>query len=201
MMKKKLILVAAPPACGKNYVSELLCRSLDGVAYFDKDELSPLLRCAFEVCGERVDMDGEFYKSRLRPYEYETLLGLAFGALRFSSWVVVNAPFLSEVHDESYMKRLKARTAAEQAELILVWVHAPLASVYERMKARNAVRDQGKLCAWEDYVRATDFRVPHELEDAQAVDRLIVLDNENEETARASLSHLLSEWGIEGKDA
>ena len=62
------------------------------------------------------------------------------------------------------------------------------------MKARNAVRDQGKLCAWEDYVRATDFRVPHELEDTKSVDRLFVFDNENEQTARASLSKMLSEW-------
>ena len=34
-MKKKLILVAAPPACGKTYVSELLAKALKNTVYLD----------------------------------------------------------------------------------------------------------------------------------------------------------------------
>ena len=49
---KKMILVAAPPACGKTYVSELIASTLGHIAYFDKDDLAPLLRAAFAVSGE-----------------------------------------------------------------------------------------------------------------------------------------------------
>ena len=51
---KKLILVAAPPACGKNYVSELICKALGNISYFDKDDLSILLRRSFELCEENI---------------------------------------------------------------------------------------------------------------------------------------------------
>jgi len=37
---KKMILVAAPPACGKNYVSELISKEIGQISYFDKDDLS-----------------------------------------------------------------------------------------------------------------------------------------------------------------
>ena len=92
-MPKTLLLVAAPPACGKNHVSEMICRAKEGVTYLDKDDLSPLLRRAFAVADRAVDMDGAFYLEHLRPYEYETLLQIAFSALRFSDTVLINAPF------------------------------------------------------------------------------------------------------------
>lgn len=60
-MKKKLILVGVPPACGKNYVSELICKSIKNIAYFDKDDLTDLRLCAFSVGGKTADTDGEFY--------------------------------------------------------------------------------------------------------------------------------------------
>lgn len=60
-MKKKLILVGAPPACGKNYLSDLICKSIKNVAYFDKDDLTDLRLCAFDVSGQVADTDGEFY--------------------------------------------------------------------------------------------------------------------------------------------
>lgn len=83
-MKKKLILVSAPPACGKNYVSELICGALKNIAYIDKDDLADLLRCSFTLRGEKLDMDGEFYLKNLRSVEYATLLRIAFSSLRFT---------------------------------------------------------------------------------------------------------------------
>ena len=188
---KKLILVAAPPACGKNYVSELICEALCNISYFDKDDLGILLRRSFELSGEKIDMDGKFYLQNLRFYEYETLFKCAFSALRFSDYVLVNAPLLREVRDAEYMRRLKDEAHEVSAELILVWVVALCGACYERMKSRNSDRDIMKLAQWEDYVRKIDYSTPEILATIGAVDKLFVFDNENSDTAAESLRRLL----------
>lgn len=43
-MKKKLILVTSPPACGKTYVAMKLAAELNHVVYLDKDALIILSR-------------------------------------------------------------------------------------------------------------------------------------------------------------
>ena len=54
-MRKKLILVASPPACGKTYVSERIAKAVGHIVYLDKDDLSDLLRAAFAVSAQAVD--------------------------------------------------------------------------------------------------------------------------------------------------
>jgi hypothetical protein len=63
------------------------------------------------------------------------------------------------------------------------------------MKSRNSDRDIMKLAQWEEYVRKTDYSVPQTLESSAAVDKLFVFDNENNETATASLEKLLEILG------
>lgn len=188
---KKIILVAAPPACGKNYVSELICGAVASISYFDKDDLGILLRRSFELCGEKIDMDGDFYLQNLRSAEYATLFDLAFSALRFSNSVLINAPLLKEIRDVEYMCGLKKQAESLGAQLILVWVVAPIGVCHARMKARNSPRDVLKLARWEEYVRNTDYSAPRMLETSGAVDKLFVFDNENNETAIESLKKFL----------
>ena len=191
-MKKRLILVAAPPAHGKNYVSKILCEALSSVAYFDKDDLAPLLSRSFALAGETADMDGDFYREKLRDAEYETLFTLAFSALRFSDTVLVNAPLSREVRDEEFMKVLRARAMALGASLSLVWVTASEAVVFERMKKRNASRDEKKLRSFAQYAKGINREPPRVLLSLGVLDQLIVFDNENEETAKKSLALALS---------
>ena len=192
---KKMILVGAPPACGKNYVSGLICDALGRVSYFDKDDLCALLRRSFELCGESVNMDGDFYLQNLRSAEYETLFNLAFSSLRFSDFVLVNAPFIKESRDAEYMRALKKRAGELGAELILVWVVASDGVRYERMKARGSDRDVMKLASWDEYSRGLDCSAPTELERCCAVDRLFIFDNENSATAERSLREFLDMLG------
>ena len=191
-MKKKLILVAAPPACGKTYVAELISRSVGQVVYLDKDDLADLLRCSFKVTGQPMDMDGDFYRENLHDAEYRTLLGIAFSALRFSDFVIVNAPFGREVRDTAYMRALKERTAEAGAELILIWVTASPEVCHARMLRRNSDRDTLKLQNWDAYIKNINFSVPTALLDDGAVDRLIVFNGETEETTSASLNETLA---------
>lgn len=192
---KKLILVAAPPARGKNYVSDLIGKALGNISYLDKDDLSVLLRRSFALCKEEINMDGRFYLQNLRDAEYTTLFDLAFSTLRFSNFVLVNAPLLKEVRDVEYMSQLRQKAAQLGAELILVWVTASNSVCYERMKARNSDRDVLKLAQWDEYVRKTDCSIPSSLETSGAVDKLFVFDNENNETAAKSLEAFLNILG------
>ena len=198
-MNKKLILVAAPPACGKTYVSELIARSVEHISYFDKDDLADLLRAAFEVSGNKIDMDGEFYLNNLRPAEYSTMLNIAFSALRFENLVLINAPFGKEVRNTEYMRRLKDRANKNGAELIMIWVTASEEACYERMKKRSSDRDVHKLNNWENYIKKIDFTPPFELKERSAVDELVVFDTDNEEATEKSLDktlRLLNENGF-----
>ena len=191
--KKKLILISAPPACGKNYVSELICSALKNISYVDKDDLADLLRCSFTLCGEKLDMDGEFYLKNLRSVEYDTLLKISFSALRFNKHVLVNAPFVREVRDLKYMADLKDRAHKCGAELVVIWVCAPVEVCYERMKKRNSDRDTLKLLAWDEYVKKIDYSAPYSLEEKRAVDKLFVFDNTNAVSAQKSLNYLIEE--------
>ena len=190
-MKKKLILVAAPPACGKTYVSEYISRSVEHIVYLDKDDLADLLRRSFELCGEKLDMDGQFYVENLRSVEYSTILHIAFSTLRFEDLVLLNAPLSKEVRDSDYMRSLKERAASLGAELVLVWVTAPLEVCYERMKKRNSDRDTLKLENWDEYVKKIDYSAPTRLVEEKAVDSLIVFDTADDNAFAESLKKAL----------
>ncbi len=194
-MKKKLILVGAPPACGKNFVSDLICKKLERVAYFDKDDLTDLRLCAFNVSGQTPNTDGEFYVKNIRPFEYSTLFNLAFSALKYENYVLVNAPFIQESKNEGYMADLKKRAEKLNAQLIFIWVTASEKVCFERMQKRNSDRDIGKLKNWQEYVKTVDYTVPNFLEEKGLVDKVIHFDNENESKAKLSLDKTIKILG------
>ncbi len=194
-MNKKLILVGAPPACGKNYVSERICRRAKQITYLDKDDLGGLLHRTFALCNQEIYMEGDFYLQNLRDEEYATLLRFAFSALRFSDLVLVNAPFIKEVRNTDYMRNLKNTANALGAELVLVWVTAPPQVCRQRMVHRNAERDRQKLAHWESYIAGLDFLAPYALLDEHAVDQLFVFNNADEASATHDLENFWATIG------
>ena len=190
-MKKRFILVAAPPACGKTFVSELVAKSLGRCTYLDKDDLAPLLRQSFALQNQPLNMDGEFYLENFRSVEYETILRIAFSALRFDDTVILNAPFGKEVRDSDYIRQLKEKANAHNADLILIWVSCPTTVCYQRMKNRNADRDFLKLANWDSYIKTVNYSAPVALETEHAVDKLIVFDTTDEQSTQTALSKTL----------
>ena len=190
-VKKKLILVAAPPASGKTYVCERLAEAVEHAVYLDKDDLSDLLRAAFRSSGNEVDMDGKFYINNLRSSEYSTLLNIAFSVLRFEDKVIVGAPFGKEVRNTEYMNALKEKAGAFGAQLVLVWVYASKEQCFERMKKRNSDRDTGKLQNFEEYAKNINYSPPYELEECGAVHRFVIFDTTSEDTFERSLKQTL----------
>jgi predicted kinase len=192
MKNKKIVLVAAPPACGKNYVSDKLLQSLSGVVYIDKDDLSGFVDLIFTLTGEEKNRDGEFFINNVRPCEYQTLNALALTAIRYSDTVILNAPFLKEVRDVRYMSELKKHVNAAGAQLVLIWITASRDVLYSRMVKRGAERDTWKLANFDEYISGIDFSAPTALIEAQAVDKLILFNNGEENEFSSCLQRTVS---------
>ncbi len=192
MNRKKILLVAGPPATGKNYISEKIATALGSVAYFDKDDLVDLVNCAFAISGQEVNRDSQFYIENIRPFEYSTIIRLAQSALNFVDVALINAPFLGELRDIDYVKSLKNTLEAEGIELFAAWTYATTDIVYERMLKRNASRDKWKLENWGEYLKTVDYSVPIEAKEKVLFENLFVIDTSTEETKQRDLKTLIT---------
>lgn len=190
-MKKKLIMVASPPACGKTYVSELIAKTVGHMVVLDKDDLRELVEASFAAAGQPFDMDSDFYRNNLRDADYGTVLNIAYSTLRFEDLVLANSPFGREVRSVERMKAIKARANALGAELMLIWVTAPTEVAYERMKQRNSDRDTLKLENWEEFVKKQNFNPPSDLLEAGAVDKFAIIDSKDDPTFKATFASAL----------
>ena len=190
-MNKKLILVAAPPASGKNAVTGRLALSLGHAAVFDKDDLCPLVSRVFDVTGNERDMDGAFYREYIRDAEYGTLFRLALSALAFEDYVIVNAPLGKEIRDTAFMSGLKEDARGRGAGLYVVWLLSSPALCRERMEKRGAERDVKKLADFDSYAKSVRYDPPFALAEGNAVDRLILFDTASPEAFEKSLKNTL----------
>jgi hypothetical protein len=189
---KKIILVAAPPACGKNYVCDKIASSLSSPVYIDKDDLSVFVDKIFSLTGEKPNRDGEFFVKEVRPLEYEAIKTLALSAINYSDTVIINAPFLKEVREGDYIREFKKAANERGARLVLVWVYVKSKeTLYSRMKKRAAARDEWKLQNFDEYVKTIDFSAPSGLLDNGDVDGLYVFENGDGDAFRGSLENLL----------
>lgn len=192
MKDKKILLIAGPPATGKNYISEKIADALGHVVYFDKDDLVDLVNCSFNISGKEVNRDSEFYIKNIRPAEYSTIIRLAESALLFTDLALINAPFLGEVRDLEYMNSLKAQLNNNNIQLFVVWTYATTQVVHERMLKRNASRDKWKLENWDEYVKTVDYSPPFDLNKKVLNNKLFVIDTSTEETRNRDLNALIA---------
>ena len=134
-MEKKLIIVSAPPASGKTYVSMKIAESLEHVTYLDKDSLVPLSNVAYKIAGIPVEREGEFFHKNIRDVEYDVILEMAFTALNYEDIVLINAPFTSEIHHPEYIANLRKKLKEKyNAHLVIVWVVCDIQTVKENTK-------------------------------------------------------------------
>lgn len=190
-MKKKLILVTSPPACGKTYISKMLATNLDHVVYLDKDTLIPLSNVAYRVAGEEINRSSQFFEDNIRNVEYEVVLNLAFEALLYEDIVLVNAPFTREIRDTQYMISLRKKLRECGAALTVVWVQTDLEVCKQRMIERNSERDTWKIEHWDEYIATRDFSIPSNLDDPSIVDQLLIFKNSSQEEYEESMKGIV----------
>ena len=189
IMKKKLILVTSPPACGKTFVSRELAKHLQHVVYLDKDTLIPLSKQIFVVAGEPYNRSSDFFEEYIRNYEYDCVIELALEAIEYENIVLINAPFTREVRDINFMTGLSNRLAEKGAELVVVWVQTSIETVRERMIQRNSDRDTWKLTHWDEYIATRDFSIPENLVNSN-VNKFYLFKNNNTEEFIESMAKI-----------
>ena len=186
-MAKRMILVTSPPASGKTYVSQQLAKALPNIVYLDKDALIPLSNRVFHVADEEINRSSAFFEEHIRNYEYITILGIGFEALKYADLVLINAPFTREVRDNEYIENLKEKLASFGADLVLVWVKTDIETTRQRMIERNSPRDTWKLANWDEYVAGRDYSTP----DIPALsDCLVKFYNSTEEEFNESMDRI-----------
>ena len=190
-MKKKLILVTSPPACGKTYVAMKLAAELNDVVYLDKDALIILSRQIFEVAGQPYDRSSDFFEEHIRDYEYAAILDMAVDALEYDDIALINAPFTREVRNPRFMESLRQDLMRKNARLYVVWVVTDPEICKKRMIRRNSDRDTWKLAHWDEYMAKTDFSIPEELNDKSKDQELLLFYNSNEEEFRKSMKEVV----------
>lgn len=192
-MEKKLILVSAPPASGKTYVSMKLAENLKHVVYLDKDALVPLSNVAFNIAHEPNDRNGPFFHKYLRDVEYQVILNMGLDALKYDDIVLINAPFTKEIRDPEYINALRKELhESYNAHLAIVWVICSIETVHQRMVERNSPRDTYKLKDWEGFIKTQHFEVPTWLKVEGDPYSLILFNNNNEKEFQDSLKKTVS---------
>lgn len=190
-MEKKLIIVSAPPASGKTFVSMKLAENLRHVVYLDKDTLVPLSNVAFSVANEPNDREGPFFEKYLRDVEYQVILNMALEALKYDDIVLINAPFTREVRDNAYIAALRKELLEDyDAHLAIVWVVCDIDIVHQRMIQRNSPRDIYKLADWDKYVRSQNFTIPENLKDPDDPYSLILFKDNNDIEFKESMKRV-----------
>lgn len=183
-MKKFLILVGSPPACGKTFVSMELAKHLNNPVYLDKDAIIPLSKMVFKVGNEPYNRDSEFFKEYLRDAEYEAIMEIASQNLPYNTHILVNAPFSKELRNKQYINELAEKLKANDTQLVPVWVHCDIDVCHNRMIKRNSDRDTWKLAHWDEYIKGQNFSLPE-------LDEIFIINNSNDKLVKKDIQKIL----------
>lgn len=168
-----VILIGGYAGSGKTELGRIVTRET-GWPLLDKDTLTrPVVEAALEVTGHSPhDRESQVYLSKIRPREYEALLGSMTENLQCGNGSVVTAPFIREFVDTAWINRVQATCTDLGATLTLVWLHCDPDTMHTYLRHRGAARDSGKLADWEGYLAGIDIELrppgPHVVVDNSA---------------------------------
>ncbi len=191
MKQKRLIIVTSPPACGKTRLSKKLATAIEHIVYLDKDTLIPLSKQIFAVAGQPYNRSSDFFEKEIRDYEYDVILDLAFEALKYENYVMVNAPFTREIRDNDYLEKLRDRLSELGAKLTVVWIVTDPEVCHQRMIDRNSDRDTWKLEHWDEYMASLNFTIPENIRQQDDEMSLLLYYNSTDEMAEESFAKLI----------
>lgn len=149
LRQQTVVIVAGPPGAGKSTVAPSVAREL-GAALVDIDA----------TFGPVVSLLAAHPLKVVREAIYESLVTTTESSLLAGVHVVVAAPFTRERRDSHAWGRLSTRLRSQGAEAVLVWLFAPRQVLLERLAARDATRDSGKLADPASWLREAEPEVP-----------------------------------------
>ncbi|MGW2865911.1 AAA family ATPase [Streptomyces sp. NPDC001205] len=161
-----MVLVGGYAGSGKSELAEFISH-ITGWPRLDKDSLTrPLVEAVLTAHGgDPHDRHTPLYLEKARDAEYQCLMESAYDNIRAGISCVLDAPFLKELSDPDWMRRLANKARSFGAELAVIWVRCDHESMREYITLRSAARDAWKLANWDEYISGVnpDFcpKVPH----------------------------------------
>lgn len=153
MTKPTLHIVIGTAGSGKSTIAQRLARRY-AAAYLDKDAMSArfvdaaLLAAGYDA-GDREA--NAFYRERILPLEYDSLLDVAGANLRLGRPAVIDAPFSPFLSDRTFITSAAERFHWPAVEVEVIRVRVSAATLQHRLRQRGLERDRFKLAHWDEY--------------------------------------------------
>jgi predicted kinase len=153
MTEPTLRIVIGTAGSGKSTIAQRLAREY-GAAYLDKDAMSArfveaaLLAAGYDP-GDRES--NAYYRERILPLEYDSLLDVAGANLRIGRPVVIDAPFSPYLSDPTFITAAADRFHWPPVDVEVVRVRVSPATLQHRLRERGLERDRVKLAHWDEY--------------------------------------------------
>lgn len=184
-----VVLIGGYAGSGKTELGRIMAR-LTGWPILDKDSTTrPVVEAALQQLGHSPhDRESELYLSVIRPAEYEALRTVTAENLSCGNSVIMTAPFVKELSDPTWARRIEADVEAMNARLYTIWVRCDLDSMHTYLKRRGAARDAHKLANWADYLNNidTDF--------TPAMPHIIVNNSLSSQPLQDQAKNLIAKW-------
>ena len=153
MTAPTLYVVIGTAGSGKSTVAQRLARQ-HGAAYLDKDAMSArFVEAALAAAGyDPGDRESNpFYRDRILPLEYDSLLDVAGANLRLGRPVVLDAPFSPYLSDPAFIATAAERFDWPPIDVEVVRVRVSPKTLQDRLRRRGLKRDRVKLAHWDEY--------------------------------------------------
>lgn len=153
MPRPTLRIVIGTAGSGKSTIAQRLARQ-HAAAYLDKDAMSARFVEAALVAAGHDPGDREsnaFYRKRILPLEYDSLLDVAGTNLRLGRPVVIDAPFSPFLADPDFITTAARRFDWPAVDIEVVLVRVSPMTLQQRLRDRGLERDRVKLAHWDEY--------------------------------------------------
>ena len=147
-----VVFVIGIAGSGKSTVAKALARHLKAV-YLDKDTV--VTRFTEEVLTRAgcspSDRESDFYRQRVMPLEYLTLLDIGGQNIRLGMAVVFDAPFGAYFNDTEYVTRAAQQANWPKVRRVVLHVTVDKERNRQQLLLRGLPRDAGKLDHWDEF--------------------------------------------------
>jgi predicted kinase len=153
MTDPTLRIVIGTAGSGKSTIAKRLARE-HATVYLDKDAMSARFVEAALIAAGYDPGDREsnaFYRERILPMEYDSLLDVAGSNLRLGRSVVIDAPFSPYLADPHFISTAAERFDWPPVDIEVVHVRVSPATLQQRLRDRGLERDRIKLARWDEY--------------------------------------------------
>lgn len=189
-----VVIVGGYAGSGKTELGRIIAR-ITGWTMLDKDSITrPVVESMLRELGlSPHDRESETYLETVRPAEYESLREVTIENVTCGNSVVMTAPFIRELADETWCRRTQAEFDALDAQVRTIWVRCDEESMRIYLRRRGAARDATKLANWDNYAAGLDLQY------TPAMPHVIVDNSVQDPPLQVQVENLLNRWGVHSR--